>query len=185
MATQPELTASTWVAERASWPAVDAARSPQKACCAAFANAPVPSVFNVSLREIDLMDLGIANAETGSLYPCAHSFVVTGDAEIDPPVDRIGTDLENCGARATEERYVARHARFGKSAVQPRQLRPIHHAINCAESVFAALDLAGDAPKTPPDGRLVDLAVGRRAERLSELGSQELTTTAGSDATRR
>lgn len=138
-----------------------------------------PRVTGVALGEQDLAaDLG-ASSDEGLAYARGRVVSAGAAAGIAPPVQSVWTDIRDLdGLRASCER--GRALGFvGRAALHPAQLAVINEVytpsaeeIAAAEEVeraFGASLAAGDAGVRLPDGRFVDRAVVRSAQRTLAL----------------
>lgn len=138
-----------------------------------------PRVTGVGIGEQDLCaDLGVSSEE-GLAYARSRVVTAAAAAGIPPPVQSVWTDIRDLeGLRASCDR--GRRLGFvGRPALHPAQIQTINEAytptaaaVAEAEDLQAAFDAAiagGDAGFTLPDGRFVDRAVVRSAQRTLAL----------------
>lgn len=138
-----------------------------------------PRVAGVGIGEQDLRaDLGVSSEE-GLAYARSRVVTAAAAAGIAPPVQSVWTDLRDLeGLRASCDRG-RRQGFVGRPALHPAQIQAINEAytpsaaeVAEAEELQASFDAAiasGDAGFTLPDGRFVDRAVVRSAQRTLAL----------------
>ena len=138
-----------------------------------------PRVTGVGIGEQDLSaDLGVSG-DDGLAYARSRVVTAAAAAGIAPPVQSVWTDIRDLeGLRTSCER--GRQLGFvGRPALHPAQIEAINEAytpspteVADAQEVQAAFDAAisaGEAGFTLPDGRFVDRAVVRSAQRTLAL----------------
>jgi citrate lyase subunit beta / citryl-CoA lyase len=138
-----------------------------------------PRVTGVGIGEQDLAaDLGVSS-DDGLAYARSRVVTAAAAAGIAPPVQSVWTDIRDLdGLRVSCDR--GRRLGFvGRPALHPAQIEAINEAytpsaadVADAEHLQAAFDEAiatGEAGFTLPDGRFVDRAVVRSAQRTLAL----------------
>lgn len=138
-----------------------------------------PRVTGVGIGEQDLSaDLGVCS-DDGLAYARSRVVTAAAAAGIAPPVQSVWTDIRDLdGLRASCDR--GRRLGFvGRPALHPTQIEAINEAytpsasdVADAQQLQAAFDEAiatGEAGFTLPDGRFVDRAVVRSAQRTLAL----------------
>jgi citrate lyase subunit beta/citryl-CoA lyase len=147
--------------------------------CRAIAGS-VPRVVSLVLGQADLVaDIGASGDDALATLVPRSMLVLASRAEgINPPVDGAFTDLGDEAGLRTVLARARSLGMFGKSAIHPRQLAPIHETFGAtpdelrwAEEVVAAAESAeraGDGV-TVLRGEMIDRAVVQRARGVLAL----------------
>lgn len=142
----------------------------------AYELASHPAVTGIGLGEADLSaDLGV-EGDDGLLYARSRCVAAARAAGLDPPAQSVFTDLGDGEGLRRSTRLGRRLGFFGRSAIHPSQLQPIHEVftptrdeIERARELVDALDDGDATALTLPDGRFVDPAVAESSRRTLAL----------------
>lgn len=135
-----------------------------------------PAVASVGLGEADLKaDLGVTG-DAGLAWARSRVVVAARAAGLPPPVQSVHPDVRDRDGLAASCRLGRSLGFRGRTAIHPAQLpviadayRPSREEVAAARRVVAALEeaaAAGSGAVALADGRFVDLAVVRQAERV-------------------
>ncbi|WP_405138288.1 HpcH/HpaI aldolase/citrate lyase family protein [Nocardia sp. NBC_01388] len=145
------------------------------AILAAAEIAAAPRVSRLQLGEADLCaDTGIDPGDRDGLLAVRTQVVlVSAAAGIDPPVGPAETDFRDLDALRVSTKALARMGFRGRSCIHPAQVPIVNEVFTpTAAELVRARDLvdrfeaANGGIVFDPEGRMVDLAVIRRARRL-------------------
>lgn len=156
------------------------------AVLAAPALAAGPRVSRLQLGEADLAaDLGLHPGPDGQEFAAirSHVVLVSAAAGIDPPVAPVSTDFRDLDALRAGTEALRRSGFVGRACIHPAQVAVVNEVFTPSSAdltwargvvdAYAAVtgegSGAGSAVVTGPDGRMIDRAVVRRADRLLAL----------------
>lgn len=137
------------------------------------------ATVGVSLGEADLQSALAISDPKGLDWARGRLVIAAAAAGLPAPLMSAWTDLKDLDGLAASCRVGKAHGFFGRAAIHPAQLpairnafRPTHDEILGARAVLAALDGAAAASSgvaVLPDGRMVDEAMRRGAERIASF----------------
>ena len=143
--------------------------------------ARVSGVARLQLGEADLCaDLGITLSDNGEeLDAIRTALVVTSVAAgIDPPVGPVSTNFKDLVAFEQSTRRLARRGYVGRSCIHPDQVHvantvftPSSDEIARAHDVIQRFAQANSGVCVDAQGRMIDAAVVRQAQRVLDLSS--------------
>lgn len=125
--------------------------------------------------EADLCaDTGIDPGDPGGLLAIRTQVVLASAAAgIDPPIGPVSTDFRDLDALAESTKNLARLGFRGRSCIHPAQVPIVNEvftpdpvALTRARELLSRFESAHGGVVLDADGRMVDLAVIRRARRL-------------------
>lgn len=144
--------------------------------------ASVPRVVRLQVGEADLAaDLGMRPSADGSEWDPIRTWivVVSAAAGIGAPVGPVSTDFRDLERLAQTTRALARRGYVGRACIHPAQVAVVNEVFTPAvEEVEWAREVirrhqdalaAGLGVGVGPDGRMIDQAVVRQAERVIGL----------------
>jgi citrate lyase subunit beta/citryl-CoA lyase len=145
----------------------------------AYELASHPAVTGIGLGEADLKaDLGV-EGDDGLLYARSRCVAAAAAAGLDPPAQSVFTDLGDVDGLRSSTQLGRRLGFFGRSAIHPTQLGPIHEVftptrdeIDHARELVDALANGDASALTLPDGRFVDPAVAESSRRTLALAER-------------
>lgn len=166
-----------WVAERAPGLPIICGIESAKGILAAREIAAVEAVTNLSLGGADLTrELRCGDGPLELLAARSTLVLVSSEAGIEPPIDRVYMRLKDDEGLADEAAHSRALGFGGKSAVHPRQLEAINAAfgpgeaeVAWARSVLDAAARAKGGPAQLDDGTFVDAPVYQRAADLLSI----------------
>lgn len=154
-----------------------------RAILGATAIAGQPRVHQLQIGEVDLAaDTGIdAGPDEAELAPLrAQVVLASAAAGIHPPVGPVSREFRDLGRLEESTRRLRRQGFFGRCCIHPAQLAAVHDVFTpTAAELAAAAELvarfdaavaAGHGVLLDDAGRMVDLAVVRRARRTLAAG---------------
>jgi citrate lyase subunit beta / citryl-CoA lyase len=168
-----------WVAERAPATPLICAIETARGVLAAADIATVEGVRHLSMGGVDLRrDLNAGQGNLQTLYVRSHLVVVSRAAGLAPPIDSVYPHLDDDAGLREQSEFARSLGFFGKSAIHPRELPPLHDVFTptadelawAGEVVQAFDDAPGEALRLP-SGEFVDAPVAARARRLLELAN--------------
>ncbi len=129
------------------------------------------------------LDIGTRFSKTGTelIYARSHLVIASRAADIFPPVDSVYPDLADPDSLRSELNEVRGLGMFGKLAIHPNQIDPIHKTFTpAAEEVEEAELIVKEFEKAEKEGiasiklndKLVDYPVYTRAKRILDLSRQ-------------
>lgn len=147
--------------------------------------AAAPRVLRLQLGEADLCaDIGMAPGPDGAelLAIRTHLVLVSGAAGLEPPPAPVSTDFRDLAALRESTEALARLGFRGRTCIHPAQLpvvnavfTPSAEELTRARDLVARFEAGAGGVVLDADGRMVDLAVVRRAQRLlAEAGDRSL-----------
>lgn len=152
------------------------------AVLAARTLAAGPRVCRLQLGEADLAaDLGLRPGPEGHEFAAirSHVVVVSAAAGIDPPVAPVSTDFRDLAALRAGTEALQRAGFVGRACIHPDQVTVVNEVftpspadLDWARGVmdtYAAARADGSALAVGPDGRMIDKAIVRQAERVLAL----------------
>lgn len=141
----------------------------------ARAIAAAPRVARLQLGEADLCaDTGIDPADPGGLLAIRTQVVLASAAAgIDPPIGPVSTDFRDLDALAVSTKTLSRLGFRGRSCIHPAQVPIVNQVftpdtaeLGRARELLSRFESANGGVVLDLDGRMVDLAVIRRARRM-------------------
>ncbi|MFY1698371.1 MULTISPECIES: HpcH/HpaI aldolase/citrate lyase family protein [unclassified Solwaraspora] len=147
--------------------------------------ARAPRVARLQIGEADLAaEIGLDPSPDGRQWAPirTHLVLVSAAAGIDPPVAPVSTDYRDPAALAESTRELARMGYVGRACIHPAQI-PVVNAVfdPDPDTVARARELVGAYRSAlaegtgvfvGADGRMVDLAVVRQAERTLDIAQR-------------